>query len=320
MTPDNDGNALTLEDAVNQLSEIAEKSDSDTGRPDGDEEAETDTEADEASEASAEENAEAESEDAEQGKAKTDKSESEGEEVDIENVELTLKDGTKTTVKELAKSYYREADYTRDKQRVLEKERALEASAGEKSKRLDSLIEAMETLLGQEPDADVDPIGYADWVKRGKLIEASKKERETKAKELEGKQLQAFSEARTKALEELKSGRIFADWKDEDSLGKGLAGLQAYAISSGYTPDELKRLFDVRLYRDIEKARRWDEAQQATAKMVKAVGVKPKQQLKAGAKGNQQSLKEKSTEAAQRRFAQTRKSADAVEYLTRLAS
>lgn len=309
-------NALTLESAADQLATLAMEEAETDGQPAAGAESETEAQegADKApleAEAEGDTEAEAESEGQDKSDDTKGKSKSDNQQPDIETVEVTLKDGTKTTVKELARSFYREADYTRDKQRLAQRERELDAFASEKLQRLDNVIEAVSILNGKEPDADADPIGYAEWAKREKLVSSARKERDSLVQ-------RQFQQAREQALQELVSGRVFEDWKDPDTLNKGLNALQAYALAEGFKPEELMQVADIRFYKTMEKARRWDESQKATTKLVKAVGVKPAA-AKPGPKAQAQGVKEKAIETLGRRFAQTRSTADAIEYLTRLA-
>lgn len=304
MTAD-DANALTLDEVAGQLASAAE---ADTqGKPAAEDEVETTTE-----ETPAEGEPEAtvtkddETETTDQSKAETE---------EPEKIKVTLKDGTETTVEELAKSYYREADYTRDKQAIHAGQREFVEKfvpqANERLKRLDTYIETFETLIGKEPDPDADPIGFAEWAKKDKLLANARKE----ADQLNQAN---FSRARQTALSELASGKIFDDWKDADSLNKGLVSLQEYALAEGFTPQDLAGLADPRLYKALEKARRYDAGQAVKTKLVKAVGVTAA--VKPGVKSAQGNLKQKGVETAQKRFAQTKSSKDALEYLTRLAS
>jgi hypothetical protein len=299
MTPD-DGNALTsLDDTAEALASLADSE----GTPEA------------TTEEQVEEEASEKSEDTEEEAEDQDQSEPAEKEPDVENIEVTLKDGTKTTVHELARSFYREADYTRDKQAHAQEKREFHDNyvplAGEKIRRLDALAETFETMIGKEPDPDQDPIGYADWAKKGKLLSIARQERDNL------RQTQ-FAQMRQSALQELASGRVFDDWKDADTLNKGLNALQEYALAEGFRPEELSTLADQRLYKLLEKSRRYDAGQQAKTKLVKAVGVKAA--MKPGVKSAQSGLKQQGVMQAEKKFAKSLSTNDALDYLTRLAS
>lgn len=187
-------------------------------------------------------------------------------------------DGTPVPLEEVKKGYLRQSDYTRKTQALAEERKAfepvVEAVRGERAQYA-VLLTALEQQLKeaeQEPDWDAlyaqDPVqavrierefGKRAFERQQKLqaVEAER-QRLTEAQQQEqAEHFRTILQAEQAALAEK-----FPTWKDPAVAKAERAKIKAFALSLGYTEDELKTVTDHRAIVGLYKAMKYDELQQ----------------------------------------------------------
>lgn len=197
------------------------------------------------------------------------------------------------TEEELVKGFLRQEDYTRKTQEVASTRKKFEqeelpqvrAERAELATKLSQLTEALEAATPQEPDwdtlADEDPAQFAQlrraWDKHQQRLARAREMSEAaqkKVREDQEVQFKAFvTEQREKLLE------VIPEWKDSGVAKKERNELIEYAMSRGFSEDELKQVYDHRVIRLLRDAAQFHKAQKAKPKVQekidRATVVKP---------------------------------------------
>lgn len=255
----------------------------------------------------------------------TDESEPEVEETDEEPDDVTttprsrkikLPDGTEeeVTEDEAYAGFLRTKDYTRKTQAAAEARKRAEAEEAAASEarsqhlaQLEKVKVAMDRLVPKEPNwaelrGKVSPEELAnmmsDWQafkKQRDEVEATQARVAKEEADAFGKKFEAWRKSEVEAL--LAS---VPEWVDQD-LGKREAGEMAkYAVSIGYSQEEVDHAVDHRMLLMLRKAMLWDRAQTVGAGKVKPK-VKPQGSTKTAAPGGRRTPpKPKSEEATAR--------------------
>lgn len=192
-----------------------------------------------------------------------------------EETEFTATNGKAYKIpRELVEGALRQADYTRSKQELAEikrsavaekamlaLERKITTELAPAIAQVHNLRQAAEQLRGQMPDPESDPLGY---IKLDKQI----RDREAAATQLE----RAIAEKRTEfstqqqslQTELLHSG---VEWLKRTTKGNWNPQIQQqvgqYAVSQGFTPEELTANFDPRFVLMAYKAMQYERRQNA---------------------------------------------------------
>jgi len=197
-------------------------------------------------------------------------------------------DGTPVPLEEVKKGYLRQSDYTRKTQALAEERKSfepiVEAVRGERAQYA-VLLTALEQQLKeaeQEPDWDAlyaqDPVqavryerefGKRAFERQQKLqaVEAERQRLNETQQNEQAEHFRAILQAEQAALAEK-----FPTWKDPAVAKTERAKIKAFALSIGYTEDELKTVTDHRAIVGLYKAMKYDELQQRRAQ-----GLKPPQ-------------------------------------------
>lgn len=225
-------------------------------------------------------------------------------------------DGKQLTVAELKKGYFREADYTRHKQVVAEKERSLEALSNRVSASVEALAELLTSTVPPMPDnklALTDPQRHY----REKVLHetAMKRVQEVIDKANAPKEaLNALSEEKlqeTRQAENQKLIERFPQASTPDGRAKFFDGAAKAALALGYTQEEVGQAMDHRLFALAHYAQIGMRAEAAQKKArEKVANVPPVAQPKRPATGAAAQSQQK--KAAKERLARTGSLDDAV--------
>jgi len=213
---------------------------------------------------------------------------------------VKLSDGTEedVTEDEAYQGYLRTKDYTRKTQQAAEaRKRAeaveLEASAkrAEYAEHLEKVKQAMDRLVPKEPiwaelRKTLTPEQFADTLADWQAFKKNRDEVETEQTRVAGEQAKKFTEDYEKYRKAEVEALLAAvpEWVDRD-LGAREAGEMAkYAMSLGYTQEEVDHAVDHRMLLMLRKAMLWDKANTVGAGKVKPK-VKPAVKGKIGTAG-----------------------------------
>ena len=186
------------------------------------------------------------------------------------------------TLDELVKGYSRQSDYTRKTQELSEQRKESEALhnrwnaeiqqiQAERQQYVNSLQNVIETSMG-----NLDQFSSVDWealkndnpleyiTKRDEYREAQDKVRQVQFQQQQAQQIHQQEAQRNHQRvlheEHTKLVDILPEWREPDkraALGKEI---KEYAISQGYTPEEIASLVDHRSLLTIYKAMKFDNA------------------------------------------------------------
>jgi hypothetical protein len=196
-------------------------------------------------------------------------------------ITIQLKDGTRTTLADLANGTLRQADYSRKTAELAQTRKELEAAAQELAQRERQLNEQFAQLEEPEPDwrklAEEDPLGWQlsklEWDKKQGERQARKRQAE-QARQQEIEQFRKWSA--TKAVEAI------AEWTDTKKFNENAEARKKAALAVGFTVEEYEAAVDFRLAALLEKAARYDAGQTKVAAAQKKLSSVPKV-LKPGA-------------------------------------
>jgi len=230
---------------------------------------------------------------------------------------------------ELLRGYSRQQDYTRKTMKLAEERKALESEAErvrvertQYAERLEAMKTVLDQQMGAEPNWDQlraeDPAAYAakyaDWQRQ-----QNAKDRLLAEQDRVNQQMAAERQAQFQAQVAAERERLLdalPEWKNTETARKEQEALIQYGKQVGFTDDELGNLYDHRAVLILEKARKWDMAQQKGHQVLKDKAVtapvlKP---------GTPSQPKEKSSayERAAKRFKATGKPQDAAALIEHL--
>lgn len=194
--------------------------------------------------------------------------------VDGEEVEVTLD--------ELVNGYSRQKDYTKKTQSLAEQRKQFEAERQkvkqleqEYAQRLQEVVEVTAQSQEQEPDWNAlyenDPIGYvkkkADW-------DAQQQQKNRRMQELQELQQRQYHEAMLRAREQLPE--IIPEWRNEETAKAEKQKVVTWALSNGFSQEELSRATDPRAVAVMRKAALYDEMMAKKPSVEKKVKKAPK--------------------------------------------
>lgn len=190
-------------------------------------------------------------------------------------------DGVETPVnlREAAKGYQLQADYSRKTAALATERKQAEASLeqeraalADKSRLLD---EQLAQNIEQEPDwvtmAKDDPLGYLPAREKWNQQQAARVEAQARSQQSQAAQSREF-QVKTAEI----AVRAMPEWATEDGFAKNASGRMAVAMDAGFTEAEYNGAVDYRLAVLLEKASRYDAMQNKNAVVEKKLAQAPK--------------------------------------------
>ena len=225
------------------------------------------------------ESLEEESEEFEEDSEETDNRAEEGEDlyaVTINGEEHTI------PLDELLKGYSRHSDYTRKTQELSEQRRNIEAHHNQWGAEIQQIqterqqyVNALQNVVENSMGA-LDQFGTVDWeslknenpleyiTKRDEFRETQERVRQVQFQQQQTHQAyQQEAQRNHKRVLQEEHGKlvdVLPEWKEAESRQKLGSEIKAYAISQGYSPEEIKSLVDHRSLLVLNKAMKFDKA------------------------------------------------------------
>ena len=225
------------------------------------------------------ESLEEESEESEEDSEETDNRAEEGEDlyaVTINGEEHTI------PLDELLKGYSRHSDYTRKTQELSEQRRGMEQYHNQWNAEIQQIqaerqqyVNALQNVVENSMGA-LDQFATVDWeslknenpleyiTKRDEFRETQERVRQVQFQQQQTHQAyQQESQRNHKRVLQEEHGKLvnaLPEWKDAESRQKLGSEIKAYAISQGYSPEEIKSLVDHRSLLVLNKAMKFDKA------------------------------------------------------------
>lgn len=242
-------------------------------------------------------------------------------------------DGTAVPLEELKKGYLRQSDYTRKTQELAEQRKTLAEQHTVLSQErqqyavlLPVLARMVETGGQQEPDWDTlfqqDPIGAVQqkhqWDRqmaaRREMLAAVQAEQQRLQETEQREQFEALSrtvaEERTKLLEKLPR------WKDPAVAKAEREQVKQFALTLGFTPEELNAVTDHRAVYGLYMAMKYARLESRKAELTPKSTVRP---MKPGAApAGKADLRRKAVVAQKQRLAKTGDVRDAASLIEKL--
>lgn len=179
----------------------------------------------------------------------------------------------RVTLAEALKGYARERDYTqktmalgRERQEVQQVREQADQTLATYGQRLEQLESVLKENAAQEPDWNelrrtMEPADFAaavaDYQLQQERITRLQRERERVQGELTTRQQQEY--ARYLAEQQRKLVDMVPEWKDETKFREGSRQLGEYAISIGFTPEEINAVADARVVNLLRKGMLYDK-------------------------------------------------------------
>ena len=238
-----------------------------------------------------------------------DESEEESEEEDDEGAEERAVEGDdlyaitingeehEVSMDELLKGYSRQSDYTKKTQELSEHRKAFEGARqqmaqeyhqiqAERQQYMDSLQQIVDSSApGLEQYASVnweqlkaeDPIAFITKKEEFRDSQDQIAQYQAQQEEVYQKQHQEYQKQAHQTLhqEHVKMAEVLPDWKEPEKQKKLAKDIKEYALSVGYTPEEVGSLVDHRSLLVLIKAQKYDSLQNADVKS-KKLKNKPK--------------------------------------------
>ena len=225
------------------------------------------------------ESLEEESEESEEDSEETDNRAEEGEDlyaVTINGEEHTI------PLDELLKGYSRHSDYTRKTQELSEQRRNIEAHHNQWNAEIQQIqterqqyVNALQNVVENSMGA-LDQFATVDWeslknenpleyiTKRDEFRETQERVRQVQFQQQQTHQAyQQEAQRNHKRVLQEEHGKlvdVLPEWKEAESRQKLGSEIKAYAISQGYSPEEIKSLVDHRSLLVLNKAMKFDKA------------------------------------------------------------
>jgi len=241
----------------------------------------------------------------------------ESDEVTLYTVKVNGED-TEVTEDELIRGYSRHSDYTKKTQELAEERRNIESAQAQYYSELSALQQERQqyaealTQVIQSSMAGLEQYNNIDWetlktddpieyiTKRDEYREIQERVRQNQYQAQQAQQqYEAEMQQVKKQVLQDEHGKLVAampEWGDPATQKKLATDLRAYAISRGYTPEEIGGLVDHRSLMVLMKAQKYDELQKAD---VKAKKVKNKPKVVRAGTGTKKSQEGKSRRKAQ---------------------
>lgn len=241
--------------------------------------------------------------------------------------EITVNGETQqVTLDELRGGYQRNADYTRKTQELAERRKDLD-TVGQYAEQVSQLYKQrlaqvgsfLEQSLPPEPDEKLlaeDPFAYQQQQLLRQKAEESLKavygQFEAAQVETQARQDELLRDAQQRAVEELPEK--IPEWKDTETIKKGMADLTRYLRSEGFEAHEMRDVSDPRLIVVLEKARRYDAAKKSAESSKKKAAAKPPKSLKPGKPSRKSNARKSDVRKAQERMKKTGSPDDAAAF------
>lgn len=212
---------------------------------------------------------------------------------DIKNLKIRFKNGDKDealTLEEIRKGYLRTADYTQKTMEVAEHRKGLENNLNflsQQRQQVDQVLgvagQLLQAQMPQEPDwnalaLDPDPrvliMAQKDWQARQTKLQQFTQAQQANRTAWEIEQDQLRQSRLATEFERLTAKN--ADLKDPVKRTATRERISSYATQMGFTPDELKGVFDHRMLLVLDDAAKYREAVKRSAD--KRAGVAPSPQ------------------------------------------
>ena len=198
---------------------------------------------------------------------------------------------------ELLKGYSRQSDYTKKTQELSEHRKAFEGARqqmaqeyhqiqAERQQYVDSLQQIVDTSVpGLDQYASVnweqlkaeDPIAFITKKEEFRDSQDQIAQYQAQQEEVYQKQYQEYQKQAHQTLhqEHVKMAEVLPEWKEPEKQKKLAKDIKEYALSVGYTPEEVGSLVDHRSLLVLIKAQKYDSLQNADVKS-KKLKNKPK--------------------------------------------
>ena len=198
---------------------------------------------------------------------------------------------------ELLKGYSRQSDYTKKTQELSEHRKAFDGARqqmaqeyhqiqAERQQYIDSLQQIVDTSApGLEQYASInweqlkaeDPIAFITKKEEFREAQDNITQYQVQQDEAYQKQYQEYQQQAHQVLqqEHSKMAQVLPEWKEPDKQKKIAKDIKEYALSVGYTPEEVGSLVDHRSLLVLIKAQKYDSLQTADVKS-KKLKNKPK--------------------------------------------
>jgi hypothetical protein len=185
---------------------------------------------------------------------------------------------------ELTSGYQRQKDYTKKTQAVAEARAEVDNAKAQLTAQQEQFAEAavlanelMNRDLAKYSNTDWDALqdeNPAEFLKQQTAIQRIKRDQEElqgKYRQMQEQQLATQQEAAQAALasEKPKVLAAFPEWKDNDKAQAHYRDIMSYAEKSGYSADELGRVFTARDLTMLDKARQFDAIKETKKRIVK---------------------------------------------------
>ena len=225
------------------------------------------------------------------------------------------------TFDELLKGYSRQSDYTKKTQDLSEQRKAYDTAKqhmaqeyhqiqAERQQYIDSLQQIVDGASpGLEQYASInweqlkaeDPIAFITKKEEFREAQDNISQYQAEQEEVYQKQYTAYQQQARTALqqEHQKMATVLPEWKEPEKQKKIATDIKEYALSQGYTSEEINSLVDHRSLLVLLKAQKYDSLQNADVKSKK---LKNKPKLVRSGKG-----KSKSSESTSKRVAQIKR-------------
>ncbi len=251
-----------------------------------------------------------------------DESEPADEEDDEELYAVTV-DGEEVGVnlEELMRGYSRQSDYTKKTQQVAEDRREMESLQEKYNSEIAQIqaernqyVEALNRVV-QNTSSELDKYSNIDWAalkesdpieyvtRRDEYREAQDNIKKIQEEQVVASRRQQFAQKQNYeqvvSAERGKLVEFIPEFADDSKRKAIVDSIQSYAITQGFTSDELDNLVDHRSVVVLDKARKYDEMQKANPK-AKKLKNKPKVIRSGTGTTKKDSLKSKRTEQMKR--------------------
>lgn len=189
--------------------------------------------------------------------------------------------GEKLTVAELKKSYFREADYTRQKQTVSNKERSLDAMSARVAKSVDIIADFLTKQIPEAPDPSLAMTNPGEFVQKKALHEAAMAQVNallTQAADVKTVTGELSTEQRKETLaeENAKLVEAFPQTATADGRKQFFDQAAGAARELGWSDDEIAQVLDHRMFKLAHYAALGLAAEKAKGKaMAKVADVPP---------------------------------------------
>jgi len=239
------------------------------------------TEEEESTEETQDESLEEESEEELEEESTEDADESESEEEVLYAVTINGEEHT-IPLDELIKGYSRQSDYTRKTQELSEQRKSIEANQSQWNAEVQQIqaerqqyVSALQNVI-ENSMGSLDQFATVDWdtlkndnpleyiTKRDEYREAQDKVRQAQFQQQQAQQAyQQESQQNHRRVLQEEHGKLVAalpEWGEQETRQKLSGDIKEYALSQGYTTEEISSLIDHRSLMTIYKAMKYDKA------------------------------------------------------------